>query len=183
MRFLTLCLVLAMSANLYARDKEDGSHEYNLVCKNYPSKEAPITFRLVGELTVYEDGSASLGGYRGVILQEPELEYMVVWNAKSDKDTVSEDPTYKPQKGKWADHLRFKMKAVVEDKSGGGPSPEFFVNPTPVSHKDKRFDNGVNTGIERTYNFHAGLQYSFHDQHGDRDQVICESQESIIDRK
>ena len=156
---------------------------FQLTCTFNQTKYHSFTFRLVGIYTPTAEGNATLSGYKGVLIEEPDLHFLGMFEGSGDKETLTSDPTYKPRAGdRWEGHVRFYLKPTNENFSSA-PDQQFILAHQPTNCKTKRWDNRVNTGTDKTCDFHAGLNYHFSDQDGNRTEIRCTGVHTKIDRR
>ncbi len=171
---------MALAAYGASAASPKNGESYSLECRHEATKRHPFLFRLAATYAVAKDGTAQLSDVRGVLLDDSDLSFIVTYDT-GPKAKWDNDVTYKAKKKKWADHLRFFLKPV-EDKYSGNDA-ELIIDAEPSDIEEEKWDNHVNTGTNFHSTFHAGLEYHFSDQDGNRDEITCAGLQVEVDRK
>ena len=180
--FMFLLAALFITTNLAIAD--DGAapkdkETWSLKCTHDSTKYHPFLLRLSAEYTINSDGTGELSRIRGVLLDDTDFSMLVTY----DDGKAKSDPKYAPKKKKWEDHNRYVLKQTGGDKFVSGDPAELIIEKFADEVTKTKFDNHVNTGTEYHTNFHAGLEYHFSDQDGNRDEVKCSGVRYDIDRR
>ncbi|MBI3295443.1 MAG: hypothetical protein HYZ71_12020 [Deltaproteobacteria bacterium] len=178
MKTIVLFNVLLSTLALAAPETPE---RYSLSCHYNASRYHAVTFRLNAEYVVTRENEGKLSNVQGLLFADPDLSLISLYEG-DDKGTITNVPKFKAKSERYKGHLKFVLKTSTKDYSSADPS-ELIIAAEGANCVTKPWDNGVNTGTAKTCDFHAGLEYHFSDQDGNRTQIECVGVHTVVNRE